>query len=284
MDSAYEVRIQAPAKINLGLHVLRKRPDGYHDLETVFVAIDWSDTILLDHAPSLKMTCSDASLPIDHSNLCMAAANSLADLLGCSPGVSIHLLKKIPHGAGLGGGSSDAAAVLRGLCTLWDLELGNKELQNLALSIGSDVPFFLDARPSIGRRRGEVLEDSGLTCESFPYWILVVVPDLHISTVTAYARVQAEESGRPDLTALLAGDISFWKNHLINDFERRTFDLYPQLGEIKRRLYEAGAMYASMSGSGSALYGLFADPESAADVADLFDCRTWTGQALFENV
>ena len=140
--------LSAPAKINLGLHVLRKRTDGYHDIETVLHRIAWADTLTLRPSDRLEMTCSDPALPTDTDNLCLQAAHRLADRLGTSQGASIHLEKRVPYGAGLGGGSSDAATTLKGLQQLWEVDVPQEMLHEVAASVGSDVPFFLMETPA----------------------------------------------------------------------------------------------------------------------------------------
>ncbi len=279
MDSERIVRVSAPAKINLGLHVLGKRPDGFHDIETVFVAIGWSDELVLRPFDKLEMTCSDPGLPIDESNLCMAAASLFAREYNVGVGASIHLEKHIPYGAGLGGGSSDAAATLLGLQQLWGISAVDDGLIKLAEQLGSDVPFFLDPRASIGRGRGEILKRLEPLC--LPNFVTVIVPDVRVSTAEAYANLAQLDRSRPNLEGVIvSSDLSRWKSELKNEFEASIFRAYPELGEIKRELYGVGAAYVAMSGSGSAVFGLFHDERGAAEAAQTEEYRCWWGRIL----
>ncbi len=259
---------RAPAKINLGLHVLRKRPDGYHDVETVLHRIDWADTITVEPAESLSMTCSDPDLPTNSNNLCLQAAQALKDAFDVSAGAALHLDKQVPYGAGLGGGSSDAAATLRLLTQLWDLEVSDEQLHALASEIGADVPFFLGESPAaLATGRGDELTPLRLKGEPYevPYPILIVVPSAEISTPEAYAQVIPDEDWRPPLRALVqSNDLEAWRRSLVNDFERPIRRTHPAVESARNWLLEeAKADYVSLSGSGSALYGVFEREEAA---------------------
>ena len=257
----------APAKINLGLHVLRKRPDGYHDVETILHKIDWFDTVTAEPAEDLSMTCSDPSLPTDESNLCMQAARRLAEACGVTSGAALHLEKRIPYGAGLGGGSSDAAATLRLCSRLWNVDPSPTQLQEIARSIGADVPFFLTDEPAAyATGRGDeltpVYDGDAPYRLSFP--LLVFVPPVTISTPVAYDAVTPNDTDRPNLPALLrANDLAQWKTALENDFESPVTDRYEPVAETRAWLEKQGAAYVSLSGSGSAVYGLFHTMEGA---------------------
>lgn len=257
----------APAKINLGLHILRKRPDGLHAVETVLHRIDWHDTITVEHAPSMTMTCSDASLPTDEENLCVQAALRLAEELNVDRSAAIHLEKRIPYGAGLGGGSSDAAAVLRGLITLWDVQISAERLHAIARGIGADVPFFVeDARSAHATGVGDELTILRDATESYriPFSVLVVVPSVRVSTPDAYRRVIPNDHPRPHLPSVVtSNDLGRWRRSLINDFERPIMDAYPEIARVHRWLDDHGAEYVSLSGSGSAVFGVFPDVERA---------------------
>lgn len=258
----------APAKINLGLHVLRKRPDGYHDVETVLHRLDWTDTITVEPADTLSMTCSDPDLPTDEENLCLQAAHRLRQACDGSYGAHLHLEKRIPYGAGLGGGSSDAATTIRLLARLWELDMSNQSLREVAASIGADVRFFLEESPAgyaTGRGDEIVPLERGGDVYRVPYPVLVVVPDVQVSTPEAYARVTPDEDWRAPLRALVrSNDLSAWKRSLINDFERPIRRTYPAVESARNWLVEeAEADYVSLSGSGSAVYGVFAEKEQA---------------------
>jgi 4-diphosphocytidyl-2-C-methyl-D-erythritol kinase len=307
------VTIRAYAKINIGLHILGKRADGFHDIETVFHQINLYDTIALHEIDSdITFRCDDPTLPIDATNLCIRAARLLMDITGSANGVEIHLRKRIPVGAGLGGGSSDAAAVLKGMRQLLGLDISNAELRTLAASLGSDVPFFIEGGSAYATGRGELLETLDL---DIPAWILVATPPVSISTAWAYSAVNPTNNDTPreDLRALLEtwtrtpvtknpsteiesnsgrrntkGDFSSTsladyprrhdalRSRLRNDFEPIVFEHYPEVAAIKRRMLDAGADVALMSGSGSTVFGLFQDEQRAQATDEQLrrDCRT----------
>ncbi len=276
----------APAKINLGLHVLRKRTDGYHDLETVFLRIPWADALAARPAPRLSLTCSDATLSTDETNLVMKAARLLAGEYGVNDGAALHLDKRLPHGAGLGGGSSDAAATLRLLADLWRLDAPDDALSRLALALGSDVPFFLGPAAAYATGRGErlaPLRDAGGAPYRLPFLLVVVVPPVHVATAWAYGLVQPRATGRADLRALVASnDLARWRAELVNDFEAPVCAQCPAVGAARAMLLEAGAGYAALSGSGAAVFGVFEEASratAAAEAARLAGHRVWHGFA-----
>lgn len=264
---------QAPAKLNLGLHVLRKRPDGFHDLETVFLRIPWADVVTVRPSRRVGLTCSDSSLTTDETNLVMKAALRLAEAAGVEKGAALHLDKRLPHGAGLGGGSSDAAATLCLLADFWTLDVPDETLHRLALTLGSDVPFFLGPDAAYATGRGEILtplrDPATGAVYRLPYALVVVVPPVHVSTAAAYARVRPRATDRPDLRALVvSNNLTRWRAALVNDFETPIFEQYPEIRIVKEALLEAGAGYAAMSGSGSAVFGVFEDQDAATAAAD----------------
>ncbi len=271
-------RLNAPAKLNLGLHVLARRADGYHDLDTVFVAIGWHDTLAADPAPDLRLAVTGAAdlaadLAASGDNLVLRAARALAAHTGTSAGASLHLGKAIPHGAGLGGGSSDAAAALVLLARLWDLDVPTREMHALARTLGADVPFFLDPRPMRATGIGDVLAplvgaDDGDDDAPYrlPYPLVVVVPEgVRVSTAEAYrlvtpAAVGADGKARVNPAAVVAtNDLDRWRRELVNDFEAPVVAAHPPLAALRAALVDAGAAYVSMSGSGSAFFGVFED-------------------------
>ncbi|PEN14341.1 4-(cytidine 5'-diphospho)-2-C-methyl-D-erythritol kinase [Longibacter salinarum] len=281
MANSERLTRRAPAKINLGLHVLRKRDDGYHDIETVFHRIGWSDVVSVEPADRLSMTCSDPDLPTDEANLCMQAALDLQDAAGVMAGAQIHLEKRVPYGAGLGGGSSDAAITLLLLADLWlsadDAgELPRAEvhamLRDVAAGVGSDVPFFLEDLPAAyATGRGEILEPLRAEVGGFELDapLVVVVPPVEVSTPDAYGRVTPRENERPDLRSLVASaDVTRWRRELVNDFSATVLDAYPEVASAHDMLVEMGASYVSLSGSGSAVYGVF-DDSTNADAAEV---------------
>ncbi|MCS3632273.1 4-diphosphocytidyl-2-C-methyl-D-erythritol kinase [Salinibacter ruber] len=257
----------APAKINLGLHVLRRRPDGYHDIETVLHRIDWADTITATPADTLSLTCSDPSLPTDRDNLCLQAAHRLASACDVATGADLHLEKRVPYGAGLGSGSSDAAATLRLLARLWDVAPTSETLQEIGRTIGADVPFFLqDAPAAYATGRGDTLSPLSKDGASYrlPFPLLIAVPSAEIATPWAYDRVTPAEANRPDLRRLvLSNDLSRWDEALTNDFAPPVTTAIPAVDAARTALRATDAACVSLSGSGSAVYGLFEETAAA---------------------
>ena len=278
----------APAKLNLGLRVLRKRPDGYHDLETVFVPIGWADRLEAGpgapgpSAAGLRLTCSDPDLPTGDGNLVVRAARALAAYGGVEPRAHLVLDKRVPYGAGLGGGSSDAAAALQLLVDLWGLNVPEAHLLGLAAGLGSDVPFFLHGFPALATGRGERLTrllGAGGTPWRCPFWLVVAVPQVHVSTAEAYRAVTPDASARPALAAaVVSDDLARWRREVANDFEGPVVARYPAVGAARDALLRSGAGYASMSGSGSAVFGAFEDGDVARAAAEQLATsghRTW---------
>jgi len=274
---AKSIHSSARAKINLGLQILRKRADGYHDLATVFHQISWADRISACHAEKLGMTCTDPALSCGDDNLVLRAAKLLKDVTGTDKGASIHLEKNLPYGAGLGGGSSDAATVLQMLCQLWDLDATTIPMDSLALQLGSDVPLFLQRQTVYAEGRGEKLMP--LSDYHFPFSIVVIVHPVHISTQWAFQKISASEENRADLAEVVkSNDLDRWMRELVNDFEEPVFSCWPQLQETKFRLLHNGAGFAGLTGSGSGVYGVFEfieDAEEAAYEAEKEECLTW---------
>jgi 4-diphosphocytidyl-2-C-methyl-D-erythritol kinase len=243
-------------KINLGLHIIGKRTDGFHNIETVFYPLK-NTTDVLEIVPSeqFDFQCYGLSIEGEKEDNLVVKAYNLMQKTYQLPLVSISLLKKIPTGAGLGGGSSDAAATLVLLNELFYLHLDNETLRTHAATLGSDCPFFIEGMPAFACGRGENL--TPCPCPELENKHIVVVnPDIHISTAEAYAHCQPAQP-KMDLQEIMQKPISSWKSLLKNDFEKTLFPLYPRLAEIKEHLYQQGALYASLSGSGSALFGIF---------------------------
>lgn len=265
---------RAYGKINLGLRILRKRSDGFHDIETVFHQIDLFDELSFRlHESDILLTSSSSELPTDKTNLCVKAAHLLRDLTGIQDGVEIALKKNIPMGAGLGGGSTDAAATLLTLTRLWNLEISPEELHSLATVLGSDVPFFLIGKTAYATSRGERLEPMTLR---LPYWIVLVTPAVHVSTAWAYKMLRRDEHPLPPAgfkSVLLehAGDPELLSRTLTNDFEQVVFDIHPEIRSIKEIMLEEGAEIALMSGSGSSVFALTRSEAMAARLASRLD-------------
>lgn len=248
------------AKINLGLLIKGKRPDGYHLLETLFLPIpELTDTLELTakgNAGECALTIKGAILDGDpESNLVVKAYRALEREVGELPGVSILLTKRIPAGAGLGGGSSDAAFTLTGLNDLFKLGLSLDQLAKIATPLGADVPFFLYNRPMLATGTGTELRPFEM---DFPYRIELSTPPIHSSTIAAYKALDYTMfDPNRSLTDILKQDINTWKDSLPNDLEVPVFQLHPEVSRYKEELYEKGAIYAAMSGSGAACFGIF---------------------------
>ncbi|SDM34433.1 4-diphosphocytidyl-2-C-methyl-D-erythritol kinase [Catalinimonas alkaloidigena] len=242
------------AKINLGLHVVRRRPDGFHDLTTGFYPIPWTDALEILPAEALHFSQSGLPIPGDPAqNLCLRAYRLLSDLRSLPP-VQMHLHKVVPTGAGLGGGSADATFALKMLNDQFALQLTVEELERCAAQLGSDCAIFVRNQPMLAEGRGELLTPCAVDLKG--WYIAVVHPGFAIATPEAFRAIQPAEPERP-LSEVLAQPVETWRENLHNDFEAALFPAYPVLATLKNQLYEAGAVYAAMSGSGSAVFGLF---------------------------
>jgi 4-diphosphocytidyl-2-C-methyl-D-erythritol kinase len=244
------------AKINLGLHILRKRSDNYHDIETVFYPVKWTDILEIVPSDNLKLTLS--GLVIDGSqenNLCIKAFHLLKKDFNI-PNVHIHLHKIVPMGAGLGGGSSDAAFTLIELNSIFNLQLSKEQLLNYASQLGSDCAFFIHNSASLAVGRGTEITPIALDLSGL--YIVIIYPKIHISTQQAYSRTTPLERNS-SLAEMVDLPIGEWKNKVENDFEKSVFALYPEIEALKDEFYKKGAVYSSLSGSGSAVFGIFKD-------------------------
>jgi 4-diphosphocytidyl-2-C-methyl-D-erythritol kinase len=259
------------AKINLGLFVTQKRPDGYHDIETVFYPLPMLKDALevlpaIEENPS-AMRVSGKKIEGDvYDNLVWKAFQLLqAGFPDKVSEVQIHLMKTIPMGAGLGGGSADGAFMLRLLNKFFNLELSDETLSDFALQLGSDCPFFIYNTPHFAKGRGEILTPVELDLSS--YSIQVVCPKVHISTAAAFSNITPKPSTF-DLSKLGSLPVEDWRDFVLNDFEYPVFKTNPELSVIKEKLYASGALYASMSGSGSTIYGIFKEGEKSGLITD----------------
>lgn len=262
-----------PCKINLGLQIIRKRADGYHDLSTCFYPVPWYDVLEVVPAKEFSFSVYGGAIPGEAAgNLCVRAYELLNREFKLKP-VAIHLLKCLPIGAGLGGGSSDGAFALMSLNEIFDLRLSVEQLKTYASQLGSDCAFFLENRPMIGTGRGEVLTPVGLSLKG--KFLVIVKPEVSISTAEAFAGVTPNPAA-PDLRAILESQpITKWKDLLKNDFEETIFRRFPIIAASHRKLYELGALFASMSGSGSAVFGIFGNE---TDLRREFEGSTyWSG-------
>ena len=241
------------AKINLGLNIESKRSDGYHNISSVFYPIyDCFDILEIVSSNSFLFTSSGIPIP-GSNNLCIKAYD-LLKLKFNIPAVHIHLHKKIPIGAGLGGGSSDGAFVLKGLNDLFKLNISNKILKDLALELGADCPFFIENEPKYITGIGDLMENIKLDLSM--YEIRLVDSKIHINTKNAYSNI-VPKSQKLKLSELIRKPIRLWKDLITNDFEQTVFKNYPKLSKVKENLYEKGAIFSSMTGTGSTIYGLF---------------------------
>ena len=246
-------------KINLGLSITEKRPDGYHNLETVFYPVAHEDALEIRTNPEAqqKFTLHQHGMEIagNPENNLVVKAYLLLDKEFHLPPVEIHLYKHIPSGAGLGGGSSDAAFMLKLLNEHYNLQLSDKQLEDYAATLGADCAFFIKNTPTYAEGIGNIFSPIELSLKG--YRIMIVKPDVFVSTREAFANIRPHRPEYP-VREVIRRPVAEWKDTLINDFEASVFPQYPVIGEIKEELYHQGAIYASMSGSGSSVFGLFA--------------------------
>ncbi len=254
------------AKINIGLNITEKRTDGFHNIESVFYPVEWCDALEIipnqdANAKNAVFQSSGLAIPgNESSNLCLKAWNLLQDRINVPP--MIHLHKVIPMGAGLGGGSADGAFTLKMLNEVYELKLSNDELKDFARKLGSDCAFFIENRPVFCFNKGDEFEDFTLDLKG--KFVVLINPDIHISTAEAYSGVSPK---KPEIALKIAllQPISTWKEIVKNDFEEKLLLKYPTIAEVKETLYQAGAVYASMTGSGSTVYGIFEQEISLKD-------------------
>jgi 4-diphosphocytidyl-2-C-methyl-D-erythritol kinase len=258
MKEGNSIQFEPNAKINLGLFIKRKRPDGYHELDTLFYPVALSDKLEVSKVEASVCTLETKGVAIDaeqEKNLCWKAWNLLRKHHPRIGGAHIKLEKRIPAGSGLGGGSSDAAFTLLALRELYDPEISMHELSLLASQLGADVPFFLYNKPALASGTGTSLLPVNL---HLPYEVRIITPNVHSSTPEAYRNLDITGIDMSlSLSEVMKMPIPDWKMYMRNDLEKPVFAMYPELARIKSQLYDEGAVYASMSGSGSALFGLF---------------------------
>lgn len=244
-------------KINLGLQIVSKRADGYHNIETCFYPVPWTDILEIIKAEKFSFSSSGLDIPGNpEDNLCIKAYRLLQRDFNLSP-VQIHLHKVIPAGAGLGGGSSDAAFTLRTLNSIFNLGFSAQQLLTYAAQLGSDCSFFVEDKPMLGSGRGEILSEVNLSLKGM--FLILVKPDIHVSTASAFAGIKPKQSNA-SLSEILSLPLSEYRSVLINDFEESVFQKYPSIASIKESMYQHGALYASLSGSGASVFGIFNSP------------------------
>jgi 4-diphosphocytidyl-2-C-methyl-D-erythritol kinase len=246
------------AKVNVGLHVIGKRQDGFHDIETIFLPIALCDMLefIPDNALNEQFKLTTTGIPVksdDKDNICVKAYLLLQKKHNLPP-IRIHLHKRIPIGAGLGGGSSDAAFMLKKINAFFNLKMSDDQLRQHASELGSDCSFFIDNKPAIATGKGNVLSNVAMDLKGL--YVLLIYPDIHVSTKEAYKGLTIENRDI-SLAELTDKPVRQWKTIATNDFEKSIFTKYPQIKEIKDQMYINGALYASMSGSGSSVFGLY---------------------------
>lgn len=249
------------AKINLGLKIVGKRPDGYHNLETIFQEISLSDSIWVEKSPKVEFESNIIELKNDETNLCIKALKEVENYFGKSFPVKIRLEKKIPIGAGLGGGSSNAATILKAVCDVYELEIPEKDVLKLTTELGADVPFFLKGKSAFAYGIGDKLEKIDLPKD---YKICLVFPQILVSSAWAYSNLKINLTNKSSFNKFGTpqSESSFWNElipNLKNDFEDVVFGKYGQIREVKNKLIQAGSIKSLMSGSGSCVFGIFKD-------------------------
>ena len=271
-----DLRMPSHAKINLGLYVLGKRPDGYHDIWTIFQELEFHDVLYFTKRDApLTLTTNHPTLPVGDENLICRAARAFAQKTGCPTQLAIHLEKQIPLGAGLGGGSSNAAAALRGLNQLFQVGASREELAALGATLGSDVPFFLHGGTAIGTGRGEQIEPMP---DLPPCWILLINPRIHVSSAWAYKNINLKLTNFPTKNNVFSQQhnaVTDALRTLENMLEEPVISHYPIIASIKNRLLEEGAEWASMSGSGSTVFGVFKEKELAEQALRQIERPDW---------
>ena len=245
-------------KINLGLNVVAKRSDGYHELESVFYPLGWTDALETIKAEKFQFTSSGTKIPGDtDNNLVVKAFRKIQSVYHLQEEAAIHLHKVIPTGAGLGGGSADAAFAIKLINDVFALQMSLEKQLSLAAELGSDCPFFIYNTPCLVTGRGDILKPIALDLSKWHF--VVVHPGIHVSTADAFAGIKPAKN-EISVNDIIHQPVESWKDLLVNDFEKTVFAKFPEIEKLKEHIYMQGAVYASMSGSGSAVFGLFKKP------------------------
>lgn len=262
-----------PCKINLGLNILRRRADGYHDIETCFYPVPWTDVLEVIRSEAFSFAVTGLPIPgAVADNLCVRAYEIIHRDFDIGP-VAMHLHKVVPLGAGLGGGSSDAAHALLLINQVFGLGLDNDKLTEYASGLGSDCAFFISEKPAMGTGRGDQLREINVSLAQ--KFLVLVAPGIHVSTADAYAGITPALAENSPAHVISEVPLAEWKDHIKNDFEFSVIARYPVVGTIKQLLYDTGALYAAMSGSGSAVFGIYDQPVSIPD--ELKQYTLWSG-------
>lgn len=260
-------------KINLGLHIIDKREDGFHNIETAFYPIPFYDSleVIKDTKSPIQFTSSGLVVEQnDADNICVKAYHLLKKDFPLLPGIAMHLHKTIPAGAGLGGGSSDASFVLKLLNDLFQLNLSTQQLLQYAAQLGSDCPFFIINKPCLASGRGEILQEIKIDLSG--YNLFLINPAIHINTGWAFSQLK-NYTVNSALDKIIRQPVDTWKHNLKNDLEEAVFKTYPEIEKIKQQLYQQGASYSSMSGSGSTVFGLF---KKGVELGNIFPAGYFT--------
>lgn len=260
------------SKINLGLYIENKRPDGFHNIKTAFFPLPLIDVLEIIESQDTKFSMTMSGIPVNidlSSNLCFKAYDMLR-LDFNLPAVKIHLHKAIPHGAGLGGGSADAAFTIKMLNTKFNLNLSIEQMQQYAANLGSDSAFFIENKAIIAKGKGNIFEKTDFTLEK--YYILLIKPEVCVNTAEAYKWVRPRNI-EINIESILKQPIETWKTSLVNDFEESVFKKFPVIASFKNLMYENEAIYAAMSGSGAAVYGIFKEKPKQILFSD--NCFCW---------
>lgn len=245
------------AKINIGLNVIEKRADGFHNIESVFYSVNWYDMLEIIEGSERKLdfSFSGMQIPGRPENNLINKAYELIKKDYDLPGIKVHLHKNIPMGAGLGGGSADAAFFIKLLNEKFELNISWGEMHNYAKQLGSDCSFFITNKPVFAEQKGDFYERINIDLSE--YFIVIIYPQIAVSTAEAYSKLSPQKPKYSIEEIILNRPIEKWKDYVSNDFEKYVFEKYPEIKNIKEKLYLEGALYASMSGSGSSVYGIF---------------------------
>lgn len=266
--------LKSNAKINLGLNIVSKREDGFHNLETIFYPINLFDEITFTKSNNFSFISSDQTLNKEQTNLIIRSKEELERYFRKELLVEIVLKKNIPIGAGLGGGSSNAASTLLALIKLFNIQIETKQLQDIALKLGSDVPYFLNPVPSFAESRGEILSPINLRLDKY---LLIVNPGIHISTKWAFNQITPKQplTSLKSLINYSKIEIEDLMSFASNDFEKIVFDHFPEVKEIKDKMIEFDAVFSMMTGTGSTVWGMFDDEEAAYQTELYFKCKNY---------
>jgi 4-diphosphocytidyl-2-C-methyl-D-erythritol kinase len=269
------VTVKTPAKINFGLNVVSKRPDGFHDIETIFYPVDIFDTLTFSESDKFVFETDNEALNSENDNLVIKTKSALEDFTKKELNVKIHLSKQIPIGAGLGGGSSDAAVALKTLNSLFKLNLDSLALNEIAAKVGSDVPFFLNPYPSFASSKGEVLEQIDFKIN---YSIFLINPGIFVSTKWAYEKIKPSKPELSLIELYRRGKLKpeNFREMITNDFENPVMEEFQAIKILKEELYEMGADFALMSGSGSSLFAIYRNPELAKEAKQYYENKYFT--------